>query len=365
MTVTQAPLFLENVGLNHHAAEMRRAYGDLLGGRFGVVNQGDGVVTPNATPNQTVWIAPMRAIIPGTQTLLQGPYHLTNDAAYQLTMPAADSANPRVDLVVARVADSFYTGGASDTGTIEPVIGTPGANPSPPAAPDNSIILAQVARATAAGGGNVIQAANITDKRPLFSKFIGTWLTAGAPSIAAIAGDFGFDLNNLLWVCSVTGNPATFVPMSSVRFASFVPTGSAFTQTVPAGFNAIRMRWSFSGSTNGTVAMQINGDAGPNYFSEFVVATTTVSPFETVNGNSFGVDCGTAPNGVAGEMIFHNYAGRIVVSGNYGGLLSGTAARAGYHGCLWTGAGPISSISGSLSPGTFSAPSRVSFAGEI
>jgi hypothetical protein len=78
-----------------------------------------------------------------------------------LTNNPANATNPRIDLVVARIQDSFYSG-AVDTATIEMVTGVPAASPLVPAAPANSLILAQILIPASAA---VVLPANITDRR--------------------------------------------------------------------------------------------------------------------------------------------------------------------------------------------------------
>ncbi len=126
---------------------------------------GDLLVSANGTPNMTVLVAAGEALINGTQSsIYQGAYHCLNDASVSLSIAAADPTNPRIDLVVAQVRDAAYSGSNNDW-ILAVVTGTPAPSPSPPATPNNAIVLAQVAVAALASS---ITSGNITDKRPVF-----------------------------------------------------------------------------------------------------------------------------------------------------------------------------------------------------
>lgn len=156
MTAQQPPIFLENE--SHPSEDVRRFVGSLA--RGGIVTPGDLVVSQNGTPNMSVNVAGGRAFIPGSGTY-QGTYMVENRGTRNVTIATADGTNPRNDLIVARVRDSFYSG-ADDDWDIVAVTGTPAAVPVDPTPPDNSITLAKVA---VAAGATSITTGNITDRR--------------------------------------------------------------------------------------------------------------------------------------------------------------------------------------------------------
>jgi hypothetical protein len=134
------------------------------GGAHGVVGSGDLAVTQRgAGANMSVDVAAGRAVIRSTEasSLAAGAYTFLNDATVNLSISAADATNPRIDLVIAQVRDSNYSGANTDA-RLAVVTGTPAASPSPPAVPDSCVVLAQVAVAALASS---ITNANITDKR--------------------------------------------------------------------------------------------------------------------------------------------------------------------------------------------------------
>lgn len=127
----------------------------------GVVDDGDLEVTELPTPAMRVRAAAGEVFVAGGEASAQGTYHAHNDAAVDLDIAAADSTNDRIDLVVARVLDSFYSGG-DDEWDLHVVTGTAAATPEEPSVPDNATVLAQV---DVPANATEITNADITDRR--------------------------------------------------------------------------------------------------------------------------------------------------------------------------------------------------------
>jgi hypothetical protein len=119
----------------------RLLHADLLDS--GVLGSDHLAVTEQGTPAMGVTVAAGRAVLPGTQAALQGSYYCVLAAAVNVTLAPADETNDRLDLVVARVLDSFHAGG-DDEWELAVVTGTPAADPVEPSVPDNAIVLALV-----------------------------------------------------------------------------------------------------------------------------------------------------------------------------------------------------------------------------
>lgn len=161
MTERTPPAWLQ---AGSHPADLDRLLIETLIPTAGVrdVAGGELAVTEQATPAMGVTIAAGYVIIDGTESTSQGHYGAYNDGAVDLAVAASDPSNPRIDLVVARVYDSFYGVAGSDTWALEVVTGTAEASPSEPAVPDNAEVIARVdVPAGAASIGN----AEITDRR--------------------------------------------------------------------------------------------------------------------------------------------------------------------------------------------------------
>jgi len=110
----------------------------------GVLDASDCAVTAQSSPNMTVKSASGNMVAGGTVVAVA--------ATDPITISAADSSNPRIDIVVVNTS----------TGAVTVVAGTPSASPKPPSLPTSRILLAYVS--VPAGAVN-IQNSNISDRR--------------------------------------------------------------------------------------------------------------------------------------------------------------------------------------------------------
>lgn len=118
-------------------------------------------VAQHGTPNMSVDVSPGQCAVQGTITTTQGVYICTSDSTVNLAIAAANATNPRIDVVVVTVEDAQYAGASNDA-LLQVITGVPAATPAVPAAPANSLVIAQIA---VAAGATSIVAANITDVR--------------------------------------------------------------------------------------------------------------------------------------------------------------------------------------------------------
>lgn len=157
--------FLQN--RTDHSALVTRTLADALTNGSAVVGVNDLKVSQHAAgANMSVDVAGGICFIEGTESATQGAYCCRSDGtATNVTLAASNATLPRIDLIVAKVQDAFYSG-ATNAWSIVAVTGTAAASPVAPSAPANSLILAQVSV-----GANVttIVTANISDKRLIAS----------------------------------------------------------------------------------------------------------------------------------------------------------------------------------------------------
>lgn len=156
MATSQAGLDPWAVQLRIGARDARHALGAVLGPASGrLLKWADGVL-PSATaggvtidllvigdepePSLSLRIYPGQCVISRDG---QGPYVCTLDQTGKVTLDDADPANPRIDLVVARIWDE-QTGDTLTGFAVEPVTGLAEPEPSPPEIPTGSIPLARV-----------------------------------------------------------------------------------------------------------------------------------------------------------------------------------------------------------------------------
>jgi len=189
MALRTPPSWLQNG--THPADNDRLTTTGVVWKSQGVSDYGSMRVSQSATPAMSVSIAGGHALINGTETANQGLYVAFNDAATTVAIATADPSQPRIDRVVVKVQDSFYSG-ATNSVSFAVVTGTPAGSPVAPAAPANSLTLALIA--VAAGATSIVNA-NITDSR-VTAQFSEHEFTAGATAantlvVNGIAGQTG------------------------------------------------------------------------------------------------------------------------------------------------------------------------------
>ena len=140
MAEVTPPLFVDSDNA-YGADELGLPFRDIVG--EGVVEDGDLLVSQRAAgANMSVDVAAGAAWVQGdTDADRQPTYRVYNDATVNLAVTAADPALDRLDLVIAEVLDSAFTG-SSKTWRLRIVDGTPAASPAEPALPDTSVKLA-------------------------------------------------------------------------------------------------------------------------------------------------------------------------------------------------------------------------------
>lgn len=256
----------------------------------GVVNyDSDFQVTAQSTPNMSVNVAPGQAWIAGTLENPQGYYHVLSTATETVTIPAANSSNPRIDLICVVVTDPA----AGQTGTagasIIDVTGTPAATPVAPSAPPNSITIAQIA--VGAGVTSITQS-NITptvSEAQLHGKFVQPFshgasvgpLTPPTPNGAVM------DTQGLIWANSLNAGPMPFLANST--------------------------SWVFAGATSGGQVAVLNGETYTDVPLQDILAS---SPGWTLSNGNVVVPY-TGWYWVAGNLFYMSGGNYPVVAGTY------------------------------------------------
>jgi hypothetical protein len=188
-------------------------------------------VTANSPVAMNVFVAAGWAVVVGDIQPGMGAYTFYNDDPVLLTITTANATDPRIDLIVATVNDSFYSGVANNV-VYQVIAGTPAPSPTVPATPQNSIALASVYVGAAVLS---ITSGNITDLRVSVTTNLpvgditgvtaGTGLTGGGTSgsvtlaidstVATLSGTQALTNKDLTGI----GNtfPSTFVTLSGTQ----------------------------------------------------------------------------------------------------------------------------------------------------
>jgi hypothetical protein len=177
MAIHTPPSWLQN---GSHPAENDRLTTQALWATTGIINASSLAVRANSPVGMSVITASGWAAIVGDIQPAMGTYIGYNDDDVVLTIATANPTNPRIDVVCMTVNDSYYTG-STDNVILQVIQGTAATSPTPPAIPDNSIALANVAVGAAVTS---INSGNITDQRVLVTSNVPvsgdiTGVTAG------------------------------------------------------------------------------------------------------------------------------------------------------------------------------------------
>ena len=140
MALHTPPSWLQNAS---HPAENDRLTTQALWATTGIINPTSMAVTANSPTAMNVFVAAGWAVVVGNIQPGMGAYTFYNDAPVLLTITTANATEPRIDLIVATVNDSFYSGSANNV-VYQVIAGTPASSPTVPATPPNSIALARV-----------------------------------------------------------------------------------------------------------------------------------------------------------------------------------------------------------------------------
>jgi len=237
------PLFMQNDTTDQSADVARLYTRDIVNERPGVVQANAmQVVQRSAGANNSIDIGTGAIIVPGTSAGSQGYYHVVNDGTVNLVMStAAHGSLPRIDSIMVRVRDAFYTGVDNDAQFVY-VAGTAAASP---VAPDlvglGHVNFWRLANIAVPANDNTITNAEITDVRtsPTITPSQGYATAVGGcivctsstrPSVAR-SGQLLFETDTKRLVVN-EGTPAaiSWHPISnSGPWSSFAPTFTSLT----------------------------------------------------------------------------------------------------------------------------------------
>jgi len=381
------PGWLQNAGATHTAVQMRNYIAGLAGGASasaaltgrGGVNISLGnklVVTQTGSPSMAVIVRSGVAWVPGTEAGSQGSYGVLNDADVTLSISAAHPTLPRIDIVAFKVQDTQYSGAVNSCSLVV-VTGTAAGSPSAPAAPANSIVLANVAVAAAATS---ITNANITDKR--------TWLTGAGgimvctsgtrPAAGTVGAGQVIYESDTTFIYRTDDGGTTWTKLPFKYTASQVLGASAASVTfsgIPTNLKKLSIRFTARCdvvTTFQSMSIKINNDGGANYNSQTLQGSGSTAASSLISASTNGF-IGLIPASTAAAGQFAG--GQIEIEGwdsphtNYLSMqsmtiLTGTVNAADIGGVQYTQAGPYNRIDFIPQAGNFIAGSAFYLTGE-
>jgi hypothetical protein len=367
MTVFTQPGWLQNAGAVHSAEQMRNYVGSMLqtgSGGTGSMQGRGGVhpalgfemqVTATGSPSMAIIVKSGLCAIPGTEGAQQGTYGLGNDGDVTIAISAAHATLGRIDLVIARIRDTAYSGGVN-SGVLEVVTGTPAGSPAVPSLPNNSLELGRVtvgpavtsivsgnislaSRRILAGVGGVIQSQSTESHVNL--------LFAGQPVYDTDTGRFKLSTDN------GTNFKTVFTGVNVQKFTA------GGTWNKPTGAQRVRVRVQAGGGGGGASNAAAAGEnskgggGGGGSYSESwldasalaatVAITVGAGGASSTNGgnSSFGAHV-TANGGLAGGTAFSSPAPGFAAQGGAGGPVGvGDIACVGGGGGMGNGSGNL------------------------
>lgn len=384
MTEINPAGWLQNAGSTHSAAQLRTYTGALLTGTFstGTITRtlggvhpvlgGQLAVTQNGTPNMSVNVASGVVFIPGTESTAQGVYFCENDATVNLSITTAPGSGlNRIDLIVAKVEDSFYSG-ATNAWSLAVVTGTAASSPTAPTPPNNSITLAQIFVGSLVTS---IVTGNITDKRFHAAGLGGVIVcTSGTRPSAGVLQDGQLIYESDTNLLKVLNTANVFVKVLDDTGYQTITLGSATPSItfsgIPTTVKRVTIYWtarSDAAIINTQLSVRINGDSstaysgvrlqgasgstsGSAYTSQSTADVGSIlgasstsgryasgnitipgwdSPHSLLNGNSIygGFDVAASNAFTGNTVFFYNVAGpytSISVFPNSGNLVAGS-----------------------------------------
>jgi hypothetical protein len=226
-------------------------------------------------------VASGQVYVPGTEGATQFVYSCVNDATKNLTITASDPTNPRIDIVVAKVQDTAYSGGVNSW-SLAVVAGTPSGSPAVPTAPANSVTLAHVA--VAAGVTSIVNA-NITDKRPFAAALGGVIPCTNATRPTNIpASQLIYETDTDFWYYQNASAAWTnLVSMVKIN-ENILGSGAASVtfSSIPQTYRTLELHVMARSDTAADFAstrLRFNSDSGTNYDSQHTGATGSSSSF--------------------------------------------------------------------------------------
>ena len=321
MTEQNPAIFLQSEA--HPAEEVRRWIMATGNDQEGIFTSGELLVSEKSgTPDLSVDVAAGRCLILGDEDTYQGAYFCDNRGVTNLAIATADGSNPRIDLVVAKVQDSEYSG-ATDAWSLAVVTGAAAGSPSVPATPDSAIPLAQVAVAAAAGS---IVDANITDVRVLMENVstLDARLTTAESDITTAEGNITTNASDI-----TTAEGAIDQLEADTAAISRSGTTTTITDTTLVDVNAATV------TLDGTT-VNLDGSTLVNAFG----ATIELDASTKIDLQADQIDAGS---GAAGSVEFDIHSPTTAFRMGYGG----TTNALGYNSSNEAFMNPRSTVSGS------------------
>ena len=246
---------------------------------------------------------PGQMIYQGSATT-QGAYVVTNDAARSITFAAADSTNPRIDVVYIRVQDTSFSGASDDTDVFIQQ-GTPASSPAVPDIPTGAFALCNV---TVPAGAVASSSFTYNDQRVYTTTLGGALLcTSGNRPTNPFQSQTIFETDTTkYWMWD--GSAWQRLKFADFRSETVLAVNTAsITLTVPTNARTVKL-YVTARSDNASVFIQmqnqIGGDTGAQYRQAWSFTQNNgASSGQGGNGQTSSM-CGYIPAATSASGIF-------------------------------------------------------------
>jgi len=272
------------------------------------------------------------AVVPGSEGSKQGVYMVCNDADVTLTIATAHASLNRIDIVCVKVEDQAYSGSVNAASLVV-VTGTPAGSPVAPAAPNNSLILAQV---SVVANDTSITNGEITDRRAFLAATGGLVSVATSTERDALSAYeslavYRRDKDTIETYDGAAWRTAWPIFRASTTLGS--PAASITISSIPTSLRNLKIyvtSRSTSAAAIAGVTLRVGGDTGTNYKYQSMFAQNGSAPSNTSNASTSAALMSYMPGATATAGAFGSCVIDLVgwdrPHSNY---LSGTS-RGGY-----------------------------------
>jgi hypothetical protein len=210
---------------------------------------GLGAMQVSAGSGLAVTVAAGYCCVANSSSSLQGGYIFGLMTSASLSVAAADTVNPRLDIVVAYVSD---TGNSASFSAVEIITGTPASPAVAPAAPANSMVLASITIPP-----NIVSAASgtIADQRAYVvapGGILPIATAAAAPAVPAAQFMITLDTNQLV---QGTGTAGVVAVPSVLKWVPQLATVTSAVHAASSG--ALTTVASVSVTTDGSTDIEV------------------------------------------------------------------------------------------------------------
>lgn len=196
----------------------------------------------------------MNVKVKSGQALVRGHYY-DSTGTETISIPAADSTNPRIDRVVLRLDPT------ANSILLHLLQGTPAASPSAPALTqtDGAIYDLPIAQVYVAANATTITPGNVTDERTLFQPWTGSVEIASVTGLQTALNDLTSSINTKQDILAAVSTKTINYTLAATDTNDLIQASGTLTITVPANTFSVGARVDIANLGSGTITFAGSG----------------------------------------------------------------------------------------------------------